>query len=148
MPEKKKGRPSAYRRVYNEQASKLCILGATDKDLAGFFGVSEQTINSWKEKHPSFLESLKSGKEYADNRVVRALFERAIGYNHKETKVFQHNGEIITKEVMKHYPPSEVAMIYWLSNRCKEDWKRNPESGNTDDMLDTFKNIAKALTGK
>jgi len=38
------GRPSGYREEFAEQARKLCRLGATDKELADFFGVDEATI--------------------------------------------------------------------------------------------------------
>jgi hypothetical protein len=34
-------------------------LGATDREVAEFFNVSEQTPNTWKHVHPEFLESLK-----------------------------------------------------------------------------------------
>ena len=60
------GRPSQYKAEYCEQAYKLCLLGATDVQLADFFGVSEQTLNTWKQKHPKFLESLRAGKDEAD----------------------------------------------------------------------------------
>ena len=53
------GRPSKYKKEYAEQAYKFCLLGATDARLGEFFGVSEQTINAWKDAHPEFLESIK-----------------------------------------------------------------------------------------
>ena len=57
------GRPTKYKAEYAEQAAKLCALGAVDAQLADFFGVSEPTINAWKDKHPAFLKSLKESKE-------------------------------------------------------------------------------------
>lgn len=65
---KKRGRKSEYRIEYADQALKLCLLGATDKELAEFFSVSEQTLNKWKKDYPEFLESLKK-KE----RILRML---------------------------------------------------------------------------
>lgn len=62
VKKKSRGRKSEYREEYAEQALKLCLLGATDKEIAEFFSVSEQTLNSWKKKFPQFLESLKKGK--------------------------------------------------------------------------------------
>lgn len=44
------GRPTDYREEYNEQAYKLCLLGATDAELGDFFNVTEQTINNFQ-KH-------------------------------------------------------------------------------------------------
>lgn len=64
---KKRGRKSEYRIEYADQALKLCLLGATDKELAEFFSVSEQTLNKWKKDYPEFLESLKK------ERILRML---------------------------------------------------------------------------
>jgi hypothetical protein len=40
------GRPSSYRVEFAEQAYKLCLLGATDGEMAGFFATTEQTVNA------------------------------------------------------------------------------------------------------
>jgi hypothetical protein len=84
---KKLGRPSLYRPEFAAQALKLCRLGATDKSLADFFEVTEQTINGWKHAYPDFLESLKAGKELADAEVAEKLFKRATGYEHRAVKI-------------------------------------------------------------
>ena len=117
------GRPTKYKAEYAHQASQLCQLGATDAQLADFFDVSEQTVNSWKVKHPEFLESLKESKEIADARVERSLYERACGYSHPEEKVFCQNGEITTYNSRKHYPPETTACIFWLKNRKPAEWR-------------------------
>ncbi len=63
---------------------RLCRLGATDKKLGDFFGVSEQTINAWKKAHPSFLESLKHDKDYADAEVADKLYKEVMAQVSKE----------------------------------------------------------------
>ena len=72
------GRKSNYKPEYANQALKLCLLGATDKEMADFFGCSEQTLNKWKKDFPDFLESLKKGKNVADANVASKLYNRAI----------------------------------------------------------------------
>tara|TARA_R110000822_G_scaffold132863_1_gene270102 strand:+ start:509 stop:1000 length:492 start_codon:yes stop_codon:yes gene_type:complete len=124
---KVKGRPTEYLKVYNEQGRKLGLLGYTDKKIADFFGVSETTLNNWKNKYPSFLESLKAGKEVADMEVTASLYERAIGYSHMETKVFNNQGEILTHNVKKIYPPDPISIKYWLNNRQPETWREKVE---------------------
>lgn len=119
----KGGRPTAYKKEYGEQAYKLCLLGATDKVLADFFGVSEQTVNSWKTKQPKFLESLKAGKEKADSDVADSLFKRATGYEHEDVHISNYQGEITKTKLIKHYPPDTTAMIFWLKNRDKVNWR-------------------------
>ena len=125
---KKRGRKSEYRIEYADQALKLCLLGATDKELSEFFSVSEQTLNKWKKDYPEFLESLKKGKNIADANVASRLYNRAIGYNCKATKFATSNGKITdSKEFIEHYPPDTTAAIFWLKNRQPEKWRYKKE---------------------
>lgn len=122
------GRPSKYKPEYIDQAYKLCQLGATDVELADFFGVTEKTLNNWKDAHPEFLQSLNDSKEQADSRVVKSLYQRACGYEHPEDKIFNNQGEKMIIPTVKHYPPDTTACIFWLKNRQKEDWRDKTES--------------------
>lgn len=126
-------RPTKYKAEYAEQARKLCLLGATDADLAGFFEVTESTINKWKKDHKAFSESLKKGKVLADAEVATRLYERACGYSHAEEKVFQNAGEIITHQTTRHYPPDTTAAAIWLNNRKPDRWRNKPEPDGGDD---------------
>ncbi len=121
------GRPSKYKPEYSEQAAKLCFLGATDVMLGDFFHVSEVTINKWKKDYPDFLKSLKDTKAALDSRVEHSLFERAMGYEHTEEKVFCTNGQITTHTVTKRYAPDPTSMIFWLKNRQPERWRDKRE---------------------
>lgn len=121
------GRPSKYREEYAIQAFKLCLLGARDKDLADFFEVDEATIYRWKDKYPDFCEALKRGKDEADSEVAQKLFHRALGYEHKEDKIFQFQGEPIIVPTIKHYPPDTTAAIFWLKNRQPHLWRDKQE---------------------
>lgn len=112
-----------YREEYAEQAGKYCLLGATDADLARLFEVSEATVNTWKQEHPEFLDSLKKGREVADAEVAKKLYHRALGYTHPEEKIFQHDGEIVRADTLKHYPPDPTAAIFWLKNRKSDLWR-------------------------
>ena len=60
------GRKSAYKEEYNQLAENYALLGATDKEMANLFGVTERTLNQWKKDYPEFLQSLKKGKSIAD----------------------------------------------------------------------------------
>lgn len=128
-------RPSSYKPEYAEQAYRLCLLGATDAEIAEFFGVSEQTVNNWKKAHPAFLESLKEGKRIADGRVAESLFRRALGYSHPEDKIFNQGPEKepLIVPTTKHYPPDTTAAIFWLKNRQPQKWRDKPEGEQGDD---------------
>lgn len=119
----KVGRPSAYETKFCEQAYKLCLLGATDAELADFFGVSEQTVNAWKVQHPEFLESMRAGKEEADATIAESLYHRAKGYSHPETHVSNYQGDVTLTPLTKHYPPDTAAASLWLRNRQPKRWR-------------------------
>lgn len=97
------GRPTDYRPDMALQAEKLCRLGATDKELAEFFEVTERTIGNWKTEHDEFFQSLKRGKILADAEVAHSLYNRALGSN--------------------DYPPDTAACIFWLKNRQPAKWR-------------------------
>lgn len=130
------GRPSSYKLEYVKQAEKLCRLGATDVELADFFEVSVRTIANWSVEHDEFLQALTRGKEPADDRVVRSLYHRAVGYTFESEKVFQYQGEIVRAAIREHVPPDTTAIIFWLKNRRKADWRDRVEqvTGSPDDF--------------
>ena len=119
------GRPTSYRESFAGQAAKLCKLGATDADLADFFGVSIRTTQRWQAEFPAFCRALKLGKEQADQRVERSLFQRAIGYTRDNLKIFMPAGatEPIEAPYREEVPPDVTACIFWLKNRKPEQWR-------------------------
>lgn len=121
------GRPTLFRDDYVEQAYKLCLLGATDAELADFFEVSERTINTWKEDYPEFLQSLKAGKASADAAVAESLYKRALGYSHPDVHISNFQGMITVTDIVKHYPPDTGAAFIWLKNRQPHKWKDKVE---------------------
>ena len=116
-------RPTKYKAEYAEQARKLCLLGAIDRELADFFDVPESTLNLWKKANPEFMESIKKGKDIADANVGDSLYQRATGYQHEDTHVSNYQGDITLTKLTKHYPPDPTSMIFWLKNRRKKEWR-------------------------
>lgn len=129
--ESKAGRPTKYIDSYPKQAYKLCLLGATDKDLATFFEVVESTINEWKLTHAEFSESIKKGKVLADAVIAKSLYHRAKGYSHKDVDIRVVDKEIIQTDIIKHYPPDTTAAIFWLKNRQPQSWRDKQEVDHT-----------------
>ena len=127
-------RPSKYRTEFPSQALKLCRLGATDAELANFFGISKRTLDAWKKAHAEFLRSLKEGKLLADAEVADKLFHRATGYEHEDVDIRVLNGQIVKTPLTKHYPPDTTAAIFWLKNRQPSRWRdKQPESDSDED---------------
>lgn len=137
-------RPTAYKPEYAEQAKKLCLLGATDEDLADFFKVSIRTIANWKGQFDEFLQALKAGKDQADDRVERSLYQKAVGYTFDSEKVFQFQGHIVRAETREHVPPDTTAMIFWLKNRRPDAWrdKKEVEHGVSDKLAEIWQLIS------
>ncbi|HDA7126325.1 TPA: hypothetical protein O5T86_001258 [Staphylococcus aureus] len=121
------GRPSSFRPEFVEQAKKLCALGATDEDLADFFGVAIRTISNWKSYQPEFLQALKGGKDEADDRVERSLYQKATGYTYDAIHFSSFQGVVTATPYREHVPPDTTAMIFWLKNRRPDLWRDKTE---------------------
>lgn len=124
-----RGRPTDYRPEYAEQAAKLCALGATDKEVADFFEVDVRTVYRWKHDHDDFCQALKVGKDIADERVERSLYQRAIGYEQGEVKIFMPAGSDapVYAPFTAKIAPDVTAAIFWLKNRRSADWRDKQE---------------------
>lgn len=122
-----RGRPTNYKPEYADQAFKLCLLGATDKQLADFFGVTEQTINNWKVDFPEFFESLQKGKDVADAEVAHSLYKRAVGMEVPDTHFSSYEGIVTETPYKKVLPPDVAASFIWLKNRQPAMWRDRHE---------------------
>lgn len=100
----------------------------TDKQVAARIGVTEKTINNWKGKYPDLLQSIKEAKEFANGLVEASLFARANGFKAPEEKIYVDQfGKVTRVDTYRYYPPDVTAQIFWLTNRDRENWRRNSE---------------------
>lgn len=138
-------RPTSFRPEFVEQSKKLAKMGATDMELSGFFEVSVSTINLWKIVHPEFSESLKMGKDEADARVERSLYQRAMGYEQDAVKIFMPAGAAapVYAPYIERIPPDTTACIFWLKNRRREEWRDKP--AGSEDSIDRLDEIVAAM---
>src|SRR5271168_4889116 len=104
------------------QARKLSQIGATDIELADFFGVCIDTIYRWKIE---FSEASKVGKGVADDRVERSLYQRSVGYSYEAVKIFMPAGakQPVYAPYREYVPPDTSAASLWLRNRRKDEWR-------------------------
>lgn len=118
----------------------IAMRGASDDEMAAAFGINPDLIQRWKEFYPSFAQTIEKGRSMADVNVVKALYEKAIGYSHPETKIkWDDEGPPRTFDVVKRHPPSDRAIEIWLGNRQKEYWKFQQQhkiSGDKEAPLD------------
>lgn len=136
-------RPTLFRPEFIEQARRLCeILGATDFEVAQFFGIAKRTLYDWQLAHPELKAAMQAGKDVADDRVERSLYERATGYSFEAEEIFlvEHTEELagdtpeaakrlvhtkkpLRVETVKHVAPDTTAGIFWLKNRRPGLWR-------------------------
>jgi len=118
------GRPTKYKSEYCKKALDFCSrMPFLVTDVAKMFDVAVSTIEKWMIEYPEFSEAIKRGREEHDKKVEQSLFERAMGYEHPEEKIFNDQGKILRAQTIKHYPPDSTAMIFWLKNRQPEKWR-------------------------
>lgn len=124
--------PLKYNSAYHDDwAWSLAIKGATDQDIAEAFHVSRRTIIRWRQTYPSFNDACEHGKDVADAKVKRSLFERAVGYECQDKEsiidVDPRTGEqkpVRVRTLTKKIPPDTMACMYWLNNRSKGEFSQ------------------------
>lgn len=119
------GRKPDYKLAFCEIAAELYGNGATDIEVADALDVHVSTLYRWHAKYPEFREASKLGKEAADNRVARSLYNRAVGYSFDSVKVFQFEGFPVVVPFREHVPPDVGAQKHWLANRDRENWGKD-----------------------
>lgn len=144
------GRPSSYEPEFAKQAEKLAQLGATDQEVADFFEVDVRTIYRWKHDYPEFCQSLKIGKDIADDRVERSLYQRAIGYEQDEVKIFmpaQAENPVYAPFRAK-ISPDVTAAIFWLKNRRAQSWRDAKDINNNHGVQDSLAALLSEIDGR
>lgn len=119
---KMNGRPSKFTDLNLSKIEMLVKKHFTNKEIAQFLDINEDTFYEWKNRHPSFSEALKDWKDEADSDIEHALCDRAKGYvcNDERTIFTQDGPQTFTGK--KYYPPDPTSMIFWLKNRHPDRW--------------------------
>ena len=121
----------------------LAIKGATDDEIAEAMGISRRTVMRWsvrknadgEEEPTSFGEARMNGKEQADAKVVKKLFDLCMGYDVEEMeRTLEHDkfGRPTIRESLiksRHVSPNVMAIMYWLNNRSRKtgEWAQKQD---------------------
>lgn len=136
-------RKPRYKTAFSEQAYKLCLLGATDKELETFFGATPKTLTRWKNTHEEFARQITKGKKAADMEVALSLYNASIDrvitikqpLKCKEV-YYDDNGKRVEKErievveIEKHIPADFRSQQFWLKNRNPQQWSDKHDEAN------------------
>jgi hypothetical protein len=127
------GRPSPYKSEFARIAARLCRNGATDIEVADILGISVRTFYRWCLLHDEFTAAVRVGKDAADDRVERALYQRAVGYDYTAEKiVMPKGGGPVVMFNSAHVPADVRAALHWLAIRRPKPWARLPEPPGPD----------------
>lgn len=135
---------SKYNEKYHDDwAWSLAIKGATNEEIAEAFGISVRTFIRWRKLYPSLDESVFDGKNAADAKVEKSLYQRAIGYKVTDTEktvdvdADGNSKPVRIKHITKNIPPDTMAIMYWLNNRQRQHWSQKQEislsNGNSEE---------------
>jgi hypothetical protein len=125
-------------------AQRAANMGMTEVELAELFGVDRRTLLNWRREHKDFEDAVRMGKDGPNNRVVAAMFQRAIGYEYKVQKSRMNKaGDLIEWEETIHVPADVTAGIFWLKNRDNQNWNDRTGSGES-----SFENYSDAELAK
>lgn len=110
--------------IYN-----LAEEGYSIYEIADITGISKSTIYDYKDDNSIFADKLEAAMLMPVEKVEKALFKRALGFKHRETKVHfdQETGIPSTYDVVKTYAPDPTSLKYFLGNRAPSKWKDKKE---------------------
>ena len=116
----------------------LVAKGETATKISEILGISRDTFYKYKKVNEAFADVLENGKDIASEMVEQALFSRALGHSHKETKVFYDSkeGRIVTHQVDKIYAPDTQSAIFWLKNKKANEWRDRMENQTSVEFLE------------
>lgn len=110
------------------------------REIAKELGIALQSLYNVLGDDPDFMDALTRGRRLFDDRVISALGQRALGYDHEVEKVFS-NGTRVT--VTEHVPADVTAIALWLVNR--KGWRRSENAAQ--DAVDAVRNIPEDTPG-
>jgi len=132
-----------------EQIRDWAAEGLLDKEIAAKLGCSPWTLGGWKHEHPEIAKAIKEGRTQLDNTrtgpVEDALLKRAMGYDYVIEKTSVGDKGEKHETTTYHMPPDVTAIIFYLSNRMPDRWKRYPEGGDPIAVQNQMRTITKML---
>jgi hypothetical protein len=134
--QKKMGRPPVpYDPArHPEWVRGLASRGATRPEIVTALGISNGTLNAWKEKYPDFLAALQIGRNETIARLHNSLVKRAMGYTYEEKKTIKSDLgteriEVTVKEVVADVGAAKILLVN-LDPQFKTDRTQAEHTGD------------------
>jgi hypothetical protein len=116
-----------------ERIRKLCLLGATNAEIAEVLGIGLSTFQRYLENDAALRDAITEGRIITDADVANSLRLRAMGCTVTERRTDAEGQESVTS---KELPPDTAAAFIWLKNRRPQDWRDRVESVHIEAKLD------------
>jgi hypothetical protein len=102
----------------------LSAKGCNLPEIASLLGVRLGTLKQQLLRVPTLQEALVQGRDEATQRMVAAMFKAAVGGNiyQKIVEKIDYKGRKHTTVITCEAPPNPTLMIFWLTNRDKDNW--------------------------
>ena len=132
---------------HDNWAWSLAAMGATNEEIAKAMGVSKRTIIRWSQDHESFGSALAQGKGVSDAKVIRSLYQRAVGYEYEEEKkIIEYDKDgnvkpIKIEKTKKQVPPDVGAQCFWEGRLMGKIIRIGPQKGPQERFLATSADI-------
>lgn len=131
----------------------MACVGKHESEIADCMGISLSTLQRWKKRYPQISTALAFDKESADYAVMEALHRKAVGYTMPVKKTYklkrveydpESGKKLLEYEELQtgideaHVPADTRAEIFWLQNRCNDEWgaEKQLEEGESGGVIE------------
>lgn len=128
------GRPTKYNAEWHPKIARaLTLAGRTVDQVAEELELSPSTVKLWMDKYPEFSSAIKDSRDVPDDKVERALYELATGYEYDAEKPLvvsdgkDTGAHVEIAQYREKVPPNPTAIIFWLKNRRPKTWRDKHE---------------------
>ena len=108
------GHLNAKLKAISEMVSKR----ATQRQVAEYLGITEKTIIKLRKVHPKLNEAFQYGDEELKQKLIDAMYQRAVGFEYEETQTVIEETKTGTKKRITKYKkqslPDVQAIKYLL----------------------------------
>lgn len=107
-----------YKSDFDEIIHNFALMGMRRVDIANAFGITRDMLIEWEIRHPTFRRAYETGGAIADGRVMRAIFDSAIGdVEVREVKEVQIKDKIVELTTIKTKEPNMSAAALYMRSR-------------------------------
>lgn len=117
-----------YSQDFADKVLAASSVGFTITEIARLLQVSVDQVNLWVMVYPAFAAAMRANVQARTERVEAALYQRAVGYEITEQKLFYDREQgVVRADVNLHIPAEPRAGVEWMRAHAPEVWA--PPSG-------------------